>query len=202
VPDFEMPTQESRRKLPRQLSREDTVFNVSRVALLVAALGARRYDLLDEATQDRIHQPARRRFKGLVPIMDRGQGSGRCGILSVRRRLHRRRLRPGGGGAGRAADDAGGDRPRFQRPQHHHQAHGRGAHPSVKPNPFGRTSGGRTCPPNASTQPACAVVSGHHEYRTCQRSRRNRSRIAAAIIDIVVLFIVLVISRSWRRSRE
>src|SRR5687767_14168579 len=67
VPDFEMPTQESRRKLPRQLSREDTVFNVGRVALLVAAMGAGRYDLLDDATQDRIHQPARSEiFPGLV----------------------------------------------------------------------------------------------------------------------------------------
>ena len=77
VPDFEMPTQESRRKLPRQLSREDTVFNVSRVALLVAALGAGRYDLLDEATQDRIHQPVRSEiFKGLVPIMAAAKEGG------------------------------------------------------------------------------------------------------------------------------
>ena len=77
VPDFEMPTQESRRKLPKQLSREDTVFNVSRVALLVAALGAGRYDLLDEATQDRIHQPVRSEiFKGLVPIMTAAKEGG------------------------------------------------------------------------------------------------------------------------------
>ncbi len=70
VPDFEMPTQESRRRLPRQLSREDAVFNVGRAALLVAALAAGRYDLLDEATQDRIHQPARSQiFTGLIPIM-------------------------------------------------------------------------------------------------------------------------------------
>src|SRR5574342_1404407 len=67
VPDFEMPTQESRRKLPRELSREDTVFNVGRAALLIAALAAGRYDLLNEATQDRIHQPARSQiFKGLA----------------------------------------------------------------------------------------------------------------------------------------
>ena len=64
-------------RLPRQLSREDTVFNVSRVALLVAALGAGRYDLLDEATQDRIHQPVRSEiFKGLVPIMTAAKEGG------------------------------------------------------------------------------------------------------------------------------
>jgi len=77
VPDFEMPTQESRRKLPRELSREDTVFNVGRAALLVAALAASRYDLLDEATQDRIHQPVRSQiFRGLAPIMGAAKDAG------------------------------------------------------------------------------------------------------------------------------
>lgn len=77
VPDFEMPTQESRRRLPKQLSREDTVFNVSRAALLVAALAAGRFDLLDEATQDRIHQPVRSEiFTGLVPIMTAAREAG------------------------------------------------------------------------------------------------------------------------------
>jgi homoserine kinase len=77
VPDFEMPTQESRRKLPKELSREDTVFNASRVGLLVAALGAGRYDLLDDATQDRIHQPARGQiFPGLGPIMAAAKDGG------------------------------------------------------------------------------------------------------------------------------
>lgn len=77
VPDFEMPTQESRRKLPRQFSREDTVFNIGRAALLVAALAAGRYDLLHEATQDRIHQPARAEiFAGLQPIMAAARDGG------------------------------------------------------------------------------------------------------------------------------
>jgi homoserine kinase len=77
VPEFEMPTQESRRRLPRQLTREDAVFNLSRTALLVAALGAGRYDLLDEATQDRIHQPARGEiFSGLAPIMTAAKAAG------------------------------------------------------------------------------------------------------------------------------
>jgi homoserine kinase len=77
VPDFEMPTQESRRRLPQLLSREDTVFNVGRAALLVAALNGGRYDLLDEATHDRIHQPARAEiFAGLVPIMSAAKDAG------------------------------------------------------------------------------------------------------------------------------
>lgn len=77
VPDFEMPTQESRKRLPAQLSREDAVFNSSRVGLLVAALGAARFDLLDEATQDRLHQPARGEiFPGLKPIMQGAKDGG------------------------------------------------------------------------------------------------------------------------------
>ncbi len=77
VPDFEMPTQESRRRLPSQFSREDTVFNLSRSALLVAALGSGSYDLLDEATQDRIHQPVRGKiFSGLEPIMTAAKEAG------------------------------------------------------------------------------------------------------------------------------
>jgi homoserine kinase len=77
VPDFEMPTQEGRRRMPQQFSRADTVFNVSRSALLVAALGAGRYDLLDEATQDKIHQPTRSQiFPGLIPIMNAARGAG------------------------------------------------------------------------------------------------------------------------------
>jgi len=77
VPDFEMPTQESRRRLPASLSREDAVFNSSRVALLLAALAAERYDLLDEATQDRLHQPVRGEiFPGLAPIMAGARAAG------------------------------------------------------------------------------------------------------------------------------
>jgi len=80
VPDFEMPTQESRRRLPAQLSREDAVFNTSRVGLLVAALAAGRFDLLAEATRDRIHQPARSAiFPGLVPIMAAAMDAGAAG---------------------------------------------------------------------------------------------------------------------------
>jgi homoserine kinase len=77
VPDYEMPTQESRRRLPKTLSLEDAIFNSSRVALLLAALAAERYDLLDEATQDRLHQPVRGEiFPGLGPIMQGAKDGG------------------------------------------------------------------------------------------------------------------------------
>ena len=120
-----MPTQETRRKLPRQLSREDAVFNVSRVALLVAALGAGRYDLLDEATQDRIHQPVRSEiFNGLVPIMTAAKEGGAAASYLSGGGSTVAAFAPGRGRhpARRAPHDAGGHRPRLQRPQHHHDA--------------------------------------------------------------------------------
>ena len=54
-------------------SRADAVFNVQRVSLLLAALGAGRPDLLDLAMQDRLHQPYRPR---LFPWMEAVAGRG------------------------------------------------------------------------------------------------------------------------------
>ena len=67
VPELAMPTNESRELLPEKLSREDAVHNIGRAALLVAALAAGRLDLLDAATRDRLHQPARAK---LFPAME------------------------------------------------------------------------------------------------------------------------------------
>jgi homoserine kinase len=77
VPDFEMPTRESRRRLPQRLSRADAVFNVGRAALLVGALAQGRWELLDAATQDRLHQPARAEiFPALPDIFDAAKEAG------------------------------------------------------------------------------------------------------------------------------
>lgn len=52
-------TDGSRAALPDTVSRADAVFNIGRVALLVAALAAGDVDVLRVATQDRLHQPDR-----------------------------------------------------------------------------------------------------------------------------------------------
>ncbi len=71
VPELRMPTQKSRKLLPQSLSRTDAVQNASRAALLVAALGQGRFDLLSEATADRLHQPARAKlFPAMYGIFD------------------------------------------------------------------------------------------------------------------------------------
>jgi homoserine kinase len=64
VPDFHLPTVESRRVLPDSYSREDTIFNVQRSALLITALATGVTDAFPTALEDRLHQPYRFR---LVP---------------------------------------------------------------------------------------------------------------------------------------
>ena len=59
VPDHETLTDDSRACLPPQVDRADAVFNLGRMALLVAAMYEGRLDLLGRATEDRLHQPLR-----------------------------------------------------------------------------------------------------------------------------------------------
>jgi homoserine kinase len=59
VPDFPLPTVEARRVLPGTYSREDTIFNVQRSALLIAALTTGASNAFPAALQDRLHQPYR-----------------------------------------------------------------------------------------------------------------------------------------------
>jgi homoserine kinase len=59
VPDFSMPTHETRNLLPKRLSRQDAVFNSSRAALLVAALATGQWNVLNIATEERLHQQPR-----------------------------------------------------------------------------------------------------------------------------------------------
>jgi homoserine kinase len=64
IPDQELATSAARAVLPRQVPLEDAVFNLSRSALLVAALAQGRLELLADAMEDRLHQQAR---SGLLP---------------------------------------------------------------------------------------------------------------------------------------
>jgi homoserine kinase len=59
VPDMQKNTNEMRAKLTPHLSRADAIFNIGRAALLVNALATGELGLLRQATQDRLHQPAR-----------------------------------------------------------------------------------------------------------------------------------------------
>jgi homoserine kinase len=77
VPELEMPTSESRKLLPQQLSRDEAIHNIGRAALLVAALGAGAWEHLDAATQDVLHQPARATiFPGMPDIIAAAKEAG------------------------------------------------------------------------------------------------------------------------------
>jgi homoserine kinase len=81
VPDFQLSTSAARAVLPAQFSRQDTVFNVQRAALLVAALAQGRPDLIREAMRDRLHQPYR---APLIPgLEDALELLGVPGLLGV-----------------------------------------------------------------------------------------------------------------------
>ncbi len=84
VPQLHMPTRESRKLLPGSLSRADAVHNAARAALLIAAMARGRFDLLDAATQDRLHQPARSRlFPAMFAIFEAARAAGaHCAYLS------------------------------------------------------------------------------------------------------------------------
>lgn len=67
VPSFRISTKKARRVLPQRVSRDDAVYNLGRVALLVLALCTHQTHYLRLATQDRLHQPYRQ--KRLFPAM-------------------------------------------------------------------------------------------------------------------------------------
>ncbi|HHW44215.1 MAG TPA: homoserine kinase, partial [Desulfotomaculum sp.] len=66
IPDFPLSTRSAREVLPQQVSMADAVFNLGRVALLVAAMQQGRLEFLSTAMEDRLHQPYR---STLVPGM-------------------------------------------------------------------------------------------------------------------------------------
>ncbi len=70
IPDYVLPTSQSRAVLPSSYSREDLVFNLQRTGLLVAALATGRMESFRTALADRIHQPFRALLvPGLVELL-------------------------------------------------------------------------------------------------------------------------------------
>jgi len=92
IPDFEMETAKMRAVLPQMTTRHDAIYNLQRAALLQAALAEKRFDLINEALRDRLHQPYRaplapgisevlhlneeaHKFPGLLGVAISGAGS-------------------------------------------------------------------------------------------------------------------------------
>lgn len=58
VPERTLPTKAARQALPDQIAREDAIFNLGRMGMLIAGLADHRF-LAKEATEDRLHQDYR-----------------------------------------------------------------------------------------------------------------------------------------------
>ena len=75
IPDQALSTEEARRVLPAQYSRDDAVANIQNSMLLFAAFTQGRHDLLSAALEDRIHQPYRAPLCPLLPCLQELTGS-------------------------------------------------------------------------------------------------------------------------------
>ena len=82
VPAITSSTAEARAVLPPTVPRGDAIFNVQRVALLLAALQARRRDALTRALDDRLHQPYRRALFPWMPgVAEAARRAGALGCV-------------------------------------------------------------------------------------------------------------------------
>ncbi|WP_296969712.1 homoserine kinase [Tepidanaerobacter sp. EBM-38] len=68
IPDFELKTEDARKILPEEINFKDAVFNISRTAMLVAAMAQGDLSNMDIFCQDRLHQPFRSQ---LIPGMEK-----------------------------------------------------------------------------------------------------------------------------------
>lgn len=80
IPDSELATSEARSVLPDAVFRADATFNVSRTALLLAALFSGRWDALPEALRDCLHQNHRAKLMpGFLPMLRAAHDAGAFG---------------------------------------------------------------------------------------------------------------------------
>jgi homoserine kinase len=81
TPKMPLETTASRAALPKSIEHADAVHNLQRSALFLAALEARRYDLLWDAMRDRLHQSYRQALiPGLAAALSIPRMSGLLGI--------------------------------------------------------------------------------------------------------------------------
>lgn len=80
TPHLSLATSESRSILPESVAREDAVFNLQRMALLLRSLQSGDFALLREALRDRLHQPFRQE---LVPGLERALALQHPDLLGI-----------------------------------------------------------------------------------------------------------------------
>lgn len=68
IPEFELSTRDARQALPKEYIKEDAVFNISRVSMLILSLMSGNEENLKVALEDKIHEPYR--YK-LIPEIEK-----------------------------------------------------------------------------------------------------------------------------------
>ena len=82
IPEARIATADARAVLPSQIAVPDAVFNMGRVALLVAGMALDRPEYLDVATQDKLHQPYRQPlFPAIKVIFAAARDAGALGVF-------------------------------------------------------------------------------------------------------------------------
>src|SRR5262249_20912977 len=81
VPDMPVSTEQARRALPMQYSRNDAVSNIQNSMMLLSAFVYGRLDLFPAVLEDRIHQPFRAPLAPLLPAIK--ELTGESGILGA-----------------------------------------------------------------------------------------------------------------------
>lgn len=80
IPDFELLTSKAKSVIPKELSLSDTVFNLSRSALLTAAFATNNYNIIKYAIKDKVHQDYRATLiPGMKEVMGVGESMGALG---------------------------------------------------------------------------------------------------------------------------
>ncbi|MFB0527835.1 MAG: homoserine kinase [bacterium] len=81
IPNFQIMTRRARKILPKTVKFDEAVFTSSRVAMLLASLMRKRYELLGMAMEDKLHQPYRKKLvKGMETVFEEALKAGALGV--------------------------------------------------------------------------------------------------------------------------
>lgn len=71
IPNFKLSTEDARKVIPKQIGFSDAVFNSGRLAFLIQALNSNKFDFLNIAMQDKLHEQYRAKLiKGFYEVKE------------------------------------------------------------------------------------------------------------------------------------
>jgi homoserine kinase len=82
IPDFKLSTAEARAVLPKTYDLKDSIFNISRACLMIAAFSNGNLNLLEKACEDKLHQSYRGKLiKNYDEILNKAKELGSNGVF-------------------------------------------------------------------------------------------------------------------------